>query len=89
MGLLVWWIAHRPLLVVVVLISVPYSPIGTTALSAWLQGPLPPSGPAASQPVAVLMGRGPQIAAATTAEASRLALRETAATLINWLHGRL
>ena len=74
LGLLVWLIARRPLPVVVamLLIAVLYSPIGTTCLSAWMQGQLPPSVPAASQPVAVLLGRGPQIAAVTTAEASRL-----------------
>ena len=111
LGLLVWWIARRPLPVVVamVFIAVLYSPIGTTALSAWLQGQLPPSVPAALQPVAVLLGRGPQIAAATTAfrrqglvvlpiavepplsagQRNRLALRETAATLLYGLQGRL
>ena len=86
LGLLVWWIARRPLpvVLVMVLIAVLYSPIGTTVLTAWLQRQLPRSGPAASQPVAVLLGRGPQIAAATTAEASRL-VRDHAAVEVNLL----
>ncbi len=58
-----------------------YSPIGTVGLSGWLQWQLPQSASAASQSAAVLVGRGPQIASATTAEASRL-VRDHAAVAV-------
>ena len=48
-----------------------YSPFGTAALTAWLQRQLPPSPdsvPSEHSPaVMVLLGRGPLVAAASTA----------------------
>lgn len=57
----------------VVLVSLLYTPFATTALTAWLntQLPAPPSGVAAPA-LAVLVGRGAEISTATTAEAARL-----------------
>jgi hypothetical protein len=40
LGLLVWWIACRPLPVVVVLTALLYKPIGTAAQSPCFQGQL-------------------------------------------------
>jgi len=52
-------------------ISTIYSPAATTLLSAWLQSQLPaPSAVAAGLPVVVLVGRGPDIASASTAAAA-------------------
>ena len=52
-------------------VSTIYSPIATALLTAWLQGPLPaPAAPASTTPVVVLVGRGPDVAAATTAAAA-------------------
>ena len=52
-------------------VSTIYSPIATALLTAWLQGPLPASAaPASTTPVVVLVGRGPDVAAATTAAAA-------------------
>jgi len=59
--------AARPLL-----LSALYSPAATTLLSGWLSAQLPapvsppPGGAPSARPVAVLVGRGPAIAAATT-----------------------
>lgn len=71
--LLAWWCQlPRPLLPAVALagplaLSVLYSPLATALLSGWLLAQLPPSArPADARPVAVLVGRGPAIAAATT-----------------------
>jgi uncharacterized SAM-binding protein YcdF (DUF218 family) len=48
-----------------------YSPFATAVLTAWLRTQLPaPSPSAAALPVVVLVGRGPEIAAATTAAAA-------------------
>jgi uncharacterized SAM-binding protein YcdF (DUF218 family) len=57
----------------VAFISLIYSPLATAGLTAWLTSQLPlppplPSGPA----LAVLVGRGPEIASATTALAAHL-----------------
>lgn len=56
-----------------------YSPLGTAWLSAWLDRQLPPysdPAPPVSVPaVVVLVGRGPQVAAATTAAAAFIAER--------------
>ncbi len=50
-----------------------YSPAATSLLSAWLQSQLPAPVPAAAGlPVVVLVGRGPDIAAASTAVAAPL-----------------
>ena len=55
-----------------ILVSLLYSPAATLALTGWLQGQLPPApAPSGAGAVAVLVGRGPAIAAATTAAASR------------------
>ncbi|TVS02365.1 MAG: YdcF family protein [Cyanobium sp. PLM2.Bin73] len=59
----------------VVLVSLLYSPLTTAGLSAWLssQLPHPPSiVPASAPALAVLVGRGPAIASATTAQAERM-----------------
>lgn len=61
--------------VVVAVISLLYSPLATAGLSAWLNSQLPlpqapATGPGPSPPVAVLVGRGPHIASATTALAA-------------------
>lgn len=74
--LLAWWCQlPRPLLPALALVaplalSVLYSPLATALLSGWLLAQLPPSAPVADaggvRPVAVLVGRGPAIAAATT-----------------------
>jgi uncharacterized SAM-binding protein YcdF (DUF218 family) len=66
------WRALLPGLAVL-LASLLYSPLTTAGLSDWLDSQMPPPhrpypGPA----LAVLVGRGPDIAAATTAQAARL-----------------
>lgn len=66
----------RGLIVVsgLLLVNSIYSPLATEILSSWLSSQLPASierGKSESIPVAVLVGRGPQIAEVTTAEASR------------------
>jgi uncharacterized SAM-binding protein YcdF (DUF218 family) len=59
-------------------VSTIYSPIATALLTAWLQGPLPASAAPASTPtVVVLVGRGPDVAAATTAAAAHHLSRQT------------
>jgi uncharacterized SAM-binding protein YcdF (DUF218 family) len=74
-----WWQLPRLALPAVALLapitlSVIYSPLATALLSGWLMAQVPPSAPAdGAQPVAVLVGRGSAIAAATTeAAAGRL-----------------
>jgi hypothetical protein len=53
-----------------------YSPIATTLLTAWLQGPLPaPAAPSSITPVVVLAGRGPDVVATTIAAAHHLSLQ--------------
>jgi uncharacterized SAM-binding protein YcdF (DUF218 family) len=59
----------------VLLVSGLYSPLATKLLTAWLTAQLPPSdltrsAPTKQAPVVVLVGRGEQIAAGTTAVAS-------------------
>jgi uncharacterized SAM-binding protein YcdF (DUF218 family) len=74
-----WWQLPRLALPAVALLapltlSVIYSPLATALLSGWLMAQVPASAPAdGAQPVAVLVGRGSAIAAATTeAAAGRL-----------------
>lgn len=60
---------------VVILVNSIYSPMATDLLSGWLSSQLPAPidrSEGEPPPVAVLLGRGPQIARATTAEAARL-----------------
>lgn len=84
LGGLSWWLS-RPLptlarltavVASMVLVALLYSPIGTVWLTAWLEQQLPPSSdsaPRESVPaVAVLVGRGPQVADATTVVAAGL-----------------
>ncbi len=70
-----WWQLPRLALPAVALLaplalSALYSPLATALLSGWLTAQLPPSARAMdarlARPVAVLVGRGPAIAAATT-----------------------
>jgi uncharacterized SAM-binding protein YcdF (DUF218 family) len=57
----------------VAVLSLLYSPLATAGLSAWLRSQLPlPPPPAPGPALAVLVGRGPEIASATTALAARL-----------------
>jgi uncharacterized SAM-binding protein YcdF (DUF218 family) len=57
----------------VALLSLLYSPLSTAALSAWLTSQLPaPSPSPTGSALAVLVGRGPEIAAATTTLAANL-----------------
>jgi uncharacterized SAM-binding protein YcdF (DUF218 family) len=57
----------------VLLASLLYSPLATAALSAWLASQIPASpSPSPGPALAVLVGRGPEIAAATTARAAGL-----------------
>lgn len=64
---------------------------------AWLTSqlprpPLPSSPPSPSQALAVLVGRSAEIAAEpqlSARERNRLALRESAGTLLYWLQGRM
>ncbi|MCT0249264.1 MAG: YdcF family protein [Cyanobacteria bacterium] len=57
----------------VALLSLLYSPLSTAALSAWLTSQLPaPSPSPTGSALAVLVGRGPEIAAATTTLAARM-----------------
>jgi uncharacterized SAM-binding protein YcdF (DUF218 family) len=79
--LLAWWRQFPPLalpamaLFAPLALSVLYSPLATTLLSSWLIAQVPPSSPTESpKPVAVLVGRGSAIAAATT-EAAAVLLR--------------
>jgi uncharacterized SAM-binding protein YcdF (DUF218 family) len=76
-ALLAWRLhLHRSAILALALLtplatSTIYSPAATTLLSAWLQNQLPaPSAVAAGLPVVVLVGRGPDIAAASTATAA-------------------
>lgn len=48
-----------------------YSPAATHALTRWLAAQVPPSSSSVAPPVVVLVGRGEQIAQATTARAAR------------------
>ena len=79
-----WWLS-RPLptqarltavVALMLLVALLYSPMGTAWLSAWLEQQLPviaPRAPRESVPaVAVLVGRGPQVADATTPVAAAL-----------------
>lgn len=70
-----WWQLPRLALPALALLaplalSAVYSPLATALLSGWLMAQLPPSAQAADAggvlPVAVLVGRGPAIAAAST-----------------------
>jgi uncharacterized SAM-binding protein YcdF (DUF218 family) len=67
-----WWQLPRLALPALALLaplalSVLYSPLATTLLSGWLMAQMPPSGSVhGARPVAVLVGRGSAIAAATT-----------------------
>lgn len=56
-----------------------YSPAATQGLSRWLAAQLPPGSPAAAPPVVVLVGRGEQIAQATTARAAQLVQQQPVA----------
>jgi len=57
----------------VLLASLLYSPLTTAVLSDWLDSQMPPAQPPSSGlTLAVLVGRGPQIAEATTAQAALL-----------------
>ena len=75
-GLAMWVQLPRPAWSAVAVLtpaalSVLYTPWSTALLSAWLTAQLPAAAPASSTaPVAVLVGRGPEIAAATTAVAA-------------------
>ncbi|MBV2350358.1 YdcF family protein [Synechococcus sp. HK05] len=68
-----------------VLAALLYSPMGTAWLSAWLDRQLPPfsdPAPRDSVPaVVVLVGRGPQVAAATTAVAASIASQGSVAAV--------
>jgi uncharacterized SAM-binding protein YcdF (DUF218 family) len=66
-------------------LSVLYSPLATTLLSGWLLAQVPPSAPAdGARPVAVLVGRGSDIAAATTkAAADRLRQGQAVAAYVS------
>lgn len=75
------WLLRWTLLVVVLvplILSGIYSPASTAALERWLAGqlpsamPLPPARSHAAASVAVIPGRGPVVAAATTAKAAEL-----------------
>jgi len=75
--LLAWWYQLPRLalpavaLLAPLTLSVLYSPLATSLLSGMLMAQVPPSPPAGgARPVAVLVGRGPAIAAATTAAAA-------------------
>jgi hypothetical protein len=70
-----WW--SRGLIVIsgVLLVNAIYSPLATEWLSGWLSSQLPAPVERledAPLPVAVLVGRGPKIAKATSLEAARL-----------------
>ena len=70
-----WW--SRGLIVIsgVLLVNAIYSPLATESLSGWLSSQLPAPVERienAPLPVAVLVGRGPKIAKATSKEAARL-----------------
>ena len=66
------WRALLPGLTVL-LASLLYSPLTTAGLSDWLDSQMPPPPPPPPGPArAVLVGRGQDIAAATTAQAARL-----------------
>jgi uncharacterized SAM-binding protein YcdF (DUF218 family) len=90
-----WWQLPRLALPAVALLaplilSVLYSPLATTLLSGWLLAQLPPSAPPPSaptegaRPVAVLVGRGSGIAAATTkAAADRLRQGQAVAAYVS------
>jgi len=59
------------MLLLPLVVSLIYSPIATQALSTWLQAQLPVTASLSPRPsVVVLVGRGPAIAAATTAVAA-------------------
>jgi uncharacterized SAM-binding protein YcdF (DUF218 family) len=94
--LLAWWLrlprsaALALVLLLPLLLSSLYSPASTALLTTWLHTQLPPPAPAAStpaastQPVVVLVGRGPAIAAATTsAAAARLREGEASAVYVS------
>lgn len=93
LGALGWWLswpwpAQARLAAVIaplLLAALLYSPIGTAALSAWLERQLPLSSDSAARQalpaVVVLLGRGPQVAAATTASAAFL-VRSGAASAV-------
>ena len=83
-----WWRLPRPFLLALAVpltLSVLYSPMATALLSGWLMAQMPPSvGVAKTRPVAVLVGRGPTIAAATThAAADRLLQGQVAAVYVS------
>ena len=93
LGGLVWWLARgvsAPLRLALVaallaLSALLYSPIGTNALTTWLEEQIPTStsspGPLHPPAVAVVLGRGPQIAAASTRLASALLRDQDAAAV--------
>ena len=75
-----WW--SRGLIVIsgVLLMNAIYSPLATEWLSGWLSSQLPAPVERLEKsplPVAVLVGRGPQIAKATSLEAARLLRQHT------------
>lgn len=88
-----WWQLPRLAFPAVALLaplalSALYTPLATALLSGWLTAQLPPSARAAdarpARPVAVLVGRGPAIAAATTElAAARLLQGQVAAAYVS------
>ncbi|MEB3324333.1 MAG: YdcF family protein [Cyanobacteriota bacterium] len=90
LGLLLagWWRLPRPFLLALAVplaLSLLYSPQATALLSGWLMAQMPPSAVTAeTRPIAVLVGRGPAIAAATTgAAADRLLQGQVAAVYVS------
>jgi len=85
-----WWQLPRLTLPALALVaplalSLLYSPLATTLLSGWLQAQLPSSAPAdGARPVAVLVGRGPDIATATVkATAERIGQGQAVAAYVS------
>ena len=88
--LLAWWcrlprLALPAVALLSPLILLLYSPLATTLLSGWLMSQVLPSPPAdGARPVAVLVGRGSAIAAATTeVAAGRLRRGQTVAAYVS------
>jgi uncharacterized SAM-binding protein YcdF (DUF218 family) len=89
--LLAWWLSFPRqaglalALLLPLTLSILYSSAATALLSGWLLAQLPPAPPAPSDlPVAVLVGRGPEVAAASTkVAAERLRQRQAVAFYVS------